>query len=133
MENSYGTGTYRNTTFKMSLTEALRAHVNHEINDAVKHYNSAIGGARTGHAYLLCPLLFLQSQAATWPFANAIKHAYKAGYSQELSDISQLIEDPAVRDVYKQYLLAVQENRSVTRRIPRSAFVDPTPTGRIQR
>ncbi|RJQ22557.1 hypothetical protein C4580_00715 [Candidatus Woesearchaeota archaeon] len=130
-------GTYRRHTFKMSLTEAVRAHANHEQDIAAKHYRAAIGSAQNGHAYLSQLIFFLQSQAestSNWPLSSALNHAHKGGYTEELDALSALLEDPSVKKVYDEYLGAIRNSqRPVTRRLPRSSFVDPTPTGRTAR
>ncbi len=106
-------GSYRNNTFKMSLTEAVRAHVNHELPDAIKQYTAALSGANNGHAYLAHAIAFLQSQAAgkvkRLPFSEAVRNADKLGFSTELDGISRIIEDPSVRTVYDSYLSAARE------------------------
>jgi len=137
MASDYGTGTYRNNTFKMSITEGVRAHNEHDLATAANHYKAAVRGASNGYATFAEPLLFLQSQAesqACWSLADALKNAQAVGFEDELTHLGNLIDDPSIKQIYTEYLGAVRQGeRPVTRRIARLGYVDPTPTSRTAR
>ena len=137
MTITYESGSYRNSTFKMSLTEALRAHANHELDDAARHYKAAISGANNGYAALAGPISFFQTQAestAQWTLAQMLRNAEQLGFGDQLDGIARVIEDPNVRATYERYLAAVRDGkRPVSERLPRSSNVDMTPTSRTKR
>ena len=110
----HGTQRIKLETFKMNVTEAIRAHNNHAQNIAAKHYENAADTAINNYAPLQDTLYFLSTQAESstnWTLGQSINNAIKGGYEQPLRDITALIDDPRVRETLDECIKATHEGR----------------------